>query len=88
MNPDGAELEISRSPVDDTGKPNPGRTPEKPIRIPDFRGLSMAKALDVARRAGIELTIKGSGRGTGQSPGPGWGSAPITVEVRFGRGIR
>ncbi len=39
--------------------------------VPDFAGMSMAEALQAARRAGVRLEIVGSGRATGQSPGPG-----------------
>jgi cell division protein FtsI (penicillin-binding protein 3) len=44
----------------------------KPRReVPDFAGMSMAEALQAAKRAGVRLEIVGSGRATGQSPGPG-----------------
>ncbi|HEX9100618.1 MAG TPA: penicillin-binding protein [Polyangia bacterium] len=44
----------------------------KPKReVPDFAGMSMAEALQAARRAGVRLEVVGSGRATGQSPGPG-----------------
>jgi cell division protein FtsI (penicillin-binding protein 3) len=44
----------------------------KPRRdVPDFAGMSMAEALQAARRAGVRLEIVGSGRATAQSPGPG-----------------
>ena len=39
--------------------------------VPDFAGMSMAEALQAARRAGVRLEIVGSGLATGQSPGPG-----------------
>jgi cell division protein FtsI (penicillin-binding protein 3) len=39
--------------------------------VPDFAGMSMAEALQAARRAGVRLEIAGSGRATAQSPGPG-----------------
>jgi len=39
--------------------------------VPDFAGMSMAEALVAAKRAGVRLEIVGSGRATGQSPGPG-----------------
>jgi hypothetical protein len=39
--------------------------------VPDFAGMSMAEALQAARRAGVRLEIVGSGRATAQSPGPG-----------------
>ena len=33
--------------------------------------MSMAEALQAARRAGVRLEVVGSGRASGQSPGPG-----------------
>jgi len=39
--------------------------------VPDFAGMSMAEALEAARRAGVRLEVVGSGRASGQSPGPG-----------------
>ncbi|MCA1665297.1 MAG: PASTA domain-containing protein, partial [Myxococcales bacterium] len=39
--------------------------------VPDFAGMSMAEALQAARRAGVRLEVVGSGRATAQSPGPG-----------------
>jgi len=93
----GSDLEVSRSPVKDSSGNSAGPTenaaddepPSKnSIRVPNFHGMSLAKALDVARRARIELRIKGSGRGVGQSIKPGWATAPVTVQVRFERGKR
>jgi cell division protein FtsI (penicillin-binding protein 3) len=34
--------------------------------VPDFRGLGMAKALEVARTAGIEIEVQGTGRVTSE----------------------
>jgi cell division protein FtsI (penicillin-binding protein 3) len=39
--------------------------------VPDFAGMSVAEALQAARRAGVRLEVVGSGRATAQSPGPG-----------------
>ena len=39
--------------------------------LPDFAGMSVAEALQAARRAGVRLEIVGSGRASAQSPGPG-----------------
>jgi cell division protein FtsI (penicillin-binding protein 3) len=39
--------------------------------VPDFTGMSIAEALDAARRAGLHLEVGGSGFATAQSPGPG-----------------
>ncbi len=39
--------------------------------VPDFSGMGMSEALDVARRVGLKLEISGSGFVIAQSPGPG-----------------
>jgi cell division protein FtsI (penicillin-binding protein 3) len=48
---------------DSEGRPRP--------EVPDFAGMSVAEALQAARRVGLRLEIAGSGRATAQSPGPG-----------------
>ncbi|MCG8418981.1 MAG: PASTA domain-containing protein [Proteobacteria bacterium] len=42
-----------------------------PAIVPDFIGLGMTRALDVARRAGIAVDTEGSGRAVEQYPPPG-----------------
>ncbi len=60
---------------EDASEPQPvveEEASEAPRReLPDFAGMSVAEALQAARRAGVRLEIVGSGRATAQSPGPG-----------------
>jgi cell division protein FtsI (penicillin-binding protein 3) len=51
--------------------------------VPDFAGMSMAEALEAARRAGIRLEVVGSGLATGQSPGPGALRHGVVCTVSF-----
>jgi hypothetical protein len=51
------------------------------VTIPDFRGMSVKHALDVARNAGIAVEIEGSGRAVEQFPAPG--PAPWPGECRI-----
>jgi cell division protein FtsI (penicillin-binding protein 3) len=46
--------------------PPPVITDEPPAIGPDFRGMSVAKALDAARAAGVRVEISGSGRAVSQ----------------------
>jgi hypothetical protein len=51
--------------------------------VPDFAGMSMAEALQAARRAGLRLEIAGSGRASAQSPGPGATRRGAVCKVSF-----
>jgi cell division protein FtsI (penicillin-binding protein 3) len=51
--------------------------------VPDFAGMSMAEALQAAKRAGVRLEIVGSGRATAQSPGPGAHRRGAVCKVSF-----
>jgi cell division protein FtsI (penicillin-binding protein 3) len=51
--------------------------------IPDFTGMSMAEALQTAKRAGLRLEVVGSGRATAQSPGPGALRRRLSCTVSF-----
>ncbi len=53
------------------GDPRAGDEARARRELPDFTGMSMAEALQAARRVGVRLEIVGSGRASGQSPGPG-----------------
>jgi cell division protein FtsI (penicillin-binding protein 3) len=57
---------------------------ENAIPIPDFRGLGVAKALDLARELGLAVEIGGSGRAIAQVPQPGFAIAPVTIRIEFG----
>jgi cell division protein FtsI (penicillin-binding protein 3) len=56
------------------------------IDIPDFRGLGVAPALDLARERGVSIEIEGSGRAIEQHPPPGRGAPPAAIRVVFAPG--
>lgn len=51
--------------------------------VPDFTGLSVGEALELARRARLPVEIVGTGRAVGQSPGPGLIRAGARCRVSF-----
>jgi cell division protein FtsI (penicillin-binding protein 3) len=51
--------------------------------VPDFTGMSLAEALQAARKAGLRLEIIGSGVATAQSPGPGAARRGAACKVSF-----
>ncbi len=53
------------------------------VEIPDFTGMGLAKALEVARKSGIQLELVGSGSAIDQSPPPGPTSSAGVVRVIF-----
>jgi cell division protein FtsI (penicillin-binding protein 3) len=53
------------------------------VAIPDFSGMSIARALDLAREQGIEIEIIGSGVAVDQFPEPGWAPKPAECRVHF-----
>lgn len=53
------------------------------VRIPDFTGLGLAKSLELARQAGVDLELRGNGRGIDQDPPPGLAQGIQTVRVIF-----
>lgn len=53
------------------------------ITVPDFAGMSVARALDAARSRGLEVTVRGSGRCVEQTPPPGAAAAGTVVTLRF-----
>jgi cell division protein FtsI (penicillin-binding protein 3) len=74
----GADLE---------GDPEPpgGATDDvHPGVLPDFRGMSVGRALEVARAAGIAIDIAGTGRAVSQEPPPG--AAATRATLRFSDG--
>jgi len=52
--------------------------PLPPSDLPDFRGMSVGRALEAARAAGVTIEVVGSGRAVAQEPGAG-----ATVRVTF-----
>lgn len=52
-------------------------------RIPDFTGMSIVEVLEKARKLGLRVELKGSGRAVGQSPGPGRAAVGTPCRVSF-----
>ena len=72
----GADLE---------GDPEPPSADDiHPGVLPDFRGMSVGRALEAARAAGIALDISGTGRAISQEPPPG--AAATRATLRFSDG--
>ncbi|RMG98157.1 MAG: hypothetical protein D6705_07040 [Deltaproteobacteria bacterium] len=59
------------------------RGPRVQLGVPDFRGLSMAEALELADRVGLDLAAKGSGIAVVQDPPPGPTPPDGRVRVLF-----
>jgi len=53
------------------------------IDIPDFRGMSLRRAMDAARDAQLTLDIRGAGRVIAQDPLPGKAPGNVKVLLRF-----
>jgi cell division protein FtsI (penicillin-binding protein 3) len=49
--------------------------------VPDFTGLSLGEALELARRAHLALEVNGSGQVVSQSPGPGRAQVGVTLRL-------
>jgi cell division protein FtsI (penicillin-binding protein 3) len=65
--PPNAKLPPEEAPQPDEPEPlplDPNEAP--PTGVPDFRGMSIARALEVARQAGFQIEVDGSGRATSQ----------------------
>lgn len=56
---------------------------EDSIDIPDFRGMSLRKAMDTARDAELTLDIRGAGKVIAQDPLPGKAASDTKVLLRF-----
>jgi cell division protein FtsI (penicillin-binding protein 3) len=68
------------------GEPlRPGPLSGDMVMIPDFRGMSVKRALDVARDAGVAVEIQGSGRAVEQTPAPGPAPWPGECRIVFAR---
>ena len=57
------------------------------VMVPDFRGMSLGRALSLARAQGLAIDLEGSGRCREQDPPPGprltpWRVAPKTSPPR------
>ncbi len=51
--------------------------------IPDFTGLGIAQALDLAAEAGLAVRIEGSGRAVSQQPEPGFSRTATECRIVF-----
>ena len=68
----------------------PTGTDAAAVVVPNFSGLSVAEAIHVARRSGVELAFddaagSGSGVAIKQKPGPGPAARGTLIRVAFGR---
>lgn len=61
---------------------------EEMVVIPDFTGMSMGRALDLARDAGIEVELEGTGRVVEQYPPPGPVPRPGSCRIVLSSSVR
>ncbi|MBL9016504.1 MAG: PASTA domain-containing protein [Myxococcales bacterium] len=75
------------APVIDAEEAAPPAAPEPgSIAIPDFAGLGVARALDLAREAHLAVDVTGTGRVVAQDPPPGFVAAPVRITLTFSDG--
>jgi cell division protein FtsI (penicillin-binding protein 3) len=53
------------------------------ILVPDFTGMSIGEVISTARKVGLTVRLKGSGRAVAQSPGPGPVGRAAVCRVSF-----
>lgn len=58
------------------------------VMVPDFTGMGVGRALEVARQAGIAVEVEGSGRAVRQSPPPGPTPRAAACRIVFAHGYR
>lgn len=68
------------------GAPLGAGSTEAPAVIPDLRGMGMAHAIAVARRAHLAVAISGTGRVVEQRPAPGASQAAPQIWLRLSDG--
>jgi cell division protein FtsI (penicillin-binding protein 3) len=73
-------------PVIDEEEAAPATPEPGSIAIPDFAGLGVSRALDVAREAHLAVDLKGTGRVVAQDPPPGFAAAPVRITLTFSDG--
>ncbi len=66
--------------------PEPPPVPAGAIEIPDFRGMGVARALDLARQIRLPVEVSGSGRVIAQDPAPGHVADPVRITLTFSDG--
>ncbi|MGN6106610.1 MAG: penicillin-binding transpeptidase domain-containing protein [Kofleriaceae bacterium] len=70
-------------------EPEPAPPPEVEdgtTMIPDFRGMGVGRAMEIARKANVVVEIRGGGRVIEQDPAPGPADASARVILRFSDG--
>lgn len=68
-------------------KQSPLKPPSKDhVWIPDFRGMGIAKVLEKAESANVEIRVEGTGRAVDQYPPPGWADKTTLCRVVFAPG--
>ena len=77
---------LADAPVVDAPPPAAPAPAPGGIEIPDFRGLGVARALDLARQAHLPVDVSGSGRVVTQDPAPGPASARVRISLHFSDG--
>jgi hypothetical protein len=76
--------------VEGDGLPGGAVAAAASVVVPNFSGMSMAEAIRVARKSGVELTfdeLSGPGGGVAvkQKPAPGPAARGVVCRVAFGR---
>jgi cell division protein FtsI (penicillin-binding protein 3) len=72
--------------IEDVEAPTPTDPEPGAITIPDFTGLGVTRALDLAREAHLPVDLKGSGRVISQDPAPGSVASPVRITLTFSDG--
>jgi cell division protein FtsI (penicillin-binding protein 3) len=70
----------------DPAPARPGINPGGKVWVPDFRGVGVARALEMATQAQVKIEIQGSGRAVEQFPPSGYVSMPAECRVVFAPG--
>ena len=69
------------------GKQSPLRPPSpNHVWVPDFRGMGIAKVLEQAEKANVEVRVEGTGRAVDQYPPPGWAERTTLCRIVFAPG--
>lgn len=71
--------------IDDDPSAVPAPEPGS-IAIPDFAGLGVQRALDLARESHLAVDVKGTGRVVSQDPAPGFAATPVRITLTFSDG--
>ena len=90
----GASAQISKPPTPVEDMPTEVPAGDRPaefaetwneplIPIPDFRGLSLGRAISVAKEHGVAIEVAGAGRASYQYPAPGFAREGAPIRVVF-----